>query len=276
MALDQNKAQATSTASQRLAALLIPYTKNISEDTREDMFASITSSPKDYGVVVDHDKKTITIKETFYTPVGDNESNQSAIKAVKFWNDKSGSYIYRVGEGKEAVDYTVNFDLKVKEVLNPQAELNKDRQSFIPDSKKLTPDQTSNSYQVVRDRDFEKKHPTKYQTDQEGNDSEVKINGITTSGAIIEVRHSERKTDTGPHEVGHSLGLDHHPSGLLTPASNDAARSDTIDQQYVDDMIKNSFEKLNEKVGKGHLMENGTASEAVQQKFKTGEVILMK
>ena len=96
----------------------------------------IDEDGKDYGLAVDHKTRTITITAVYYTQSGDNDSYNSAKQATQFWNDQSGEYVYQVGKGDEAVNYTVNFDLSVQEVDNPVGEAQNDRSTFSLDTEK--------------------------------------------------------------------------------------------------------------------------------------------
>jgi len=157
---------------------------------------------KDYAVFVDHKTKTVIVKATYYTAKGNTDDYNSAVKATQFWNEQSGKYQYKVGKGKEAVYYDVNFQLDVQQVDNPTAEAQKDRASFIADTEKLTPDQSSNTYEVVPDADLD-----------------ATTNGTTTGGAVVKVKESRKETSTGAHEDGHTLGFGHMINSIMSAAN---------------------------------------------------------
>src|SRR5690554_2227073 len=83
---------------------------------------------RDYEVYVNHETKTIIIKATYYTAKGNTDDYNSAVKATEFWNEQSGKYQYKVGQGEEAQYYNIQFDLNVNSDLdNP-----KDALAFQP------------------------------------------------------------------------------------------------------------------------------------------------
>ncbi len=170
----------------------------------------------DYSVYVDHSTKTVIIKATHYTAKGNTNDHNSAVAATKFWNDQSGKYQYKVGKGKEAVYYDINFQLDVQEVDNPSAEANKDRALFIAETDKLTPDQSSNTYGVLPDTD-----PT-----FASKDADKQTEGVTKDGVHISVKESRKSDDTGPHEVGHTLGFGHLIGTVMSEAINVGHTSD--------------------------------------------------
>ena len=83
-------------------------------------------------------------------------------------------------------------------------------------------------------------------------------NGITVEGNKVGVKFSQRNGTTGAHEVGHTLGLIHSASGLMTASSTDFNRSNDLNVVGIKDMIAYPIRrKINSegfaKAGKGSL-----------------------
>jgi Peptidase M66 len=152
--------------------------------------------------------------------------------------------------------------LTVTEVDNPNKEVNGDRLPAESAASlgitQLTPDQSSNTYGVLPDAD------KTFENGEEGKST----NGTTKGGALVSVKDSRKSTETGSHEVGHTLGLGHFLKGVLTAASNDPNRSKTIGNGYIKGIISNAFKRKDEAVGKGTTHETGTAPE----NFSKGKV----
>ncbi len=218
-------------------------------------YASVNNNPiiyidpdgRDYIVAINHTTKTVTIQAVYYTQIGDDVAYNSATQAADFWNGQSGVYDYQVGKGKDAINYTVNFDLSVKQVDNPAGVATMDRADFIDASQKVTPDKSSNAYLVLPDND------PAFNSNSEQRD----INGVTAGGNHVSVKQSRSSSDTGPHEVGHTLGLEHFAAGLMTSASNDPTRSSTLLKSYIKAIIKNAIKQNSD--AKGTISETGNA-----------------
>ncbi len=229
------------------------------------LFAYVANNPinaidpdgKDYILVIDHNARTVTVRATYYTQSGDAISYNSAQQATQFWNGQSGNYTYTVGKGNGALVYAVNFHLQVQQVDNPISEANKDRSEFIDNAEKLTPDKSSNFYQVLPE------DSQKFVNNEEG----VSTNGVTTGGNVVSVKNSRASSDTGPHEAGHTLGLGHFSSGVLTSASNDPNRTNNINKGYVNGIINNAFKPKNGRAI-GQISETGNSPD----KYRAGKV----
>jgi RHS repeat-associated protein len=157
----------------------------------------IDPTGKDFAIYFEQDKDgnwNVRITATYYVKKGDKDSKESAENATKLWNSESGRFVLREGDKKNHTDYTINFDLKVIEVDDPQAEKNKDTKGE-DDAK--TKDGSSNLYSVVGNYD-------------------INVPGLTTGLNKIRVK-KENKDDvqTGPHEVGHTFGLNDQGNALM-------------------------------------------------------------
>src|SRR5690554_931706 len=169
---------------------------------------------RDYEVTINKTDKdnTITIKAIYYTDIKDSESHIAATKATEFWNSQNKSFQYIVDEtdGSQTA-YNVVFELSVQ---NTDSKL-------IAQSEAMD-DEIGNSFliysdDVVRGGDF----------------------GATTHGNQIEVAQSRKDTDTGPHEIGHTLNLGHFAEGLMKEIDKAGTikRESTVLINYVQQMI---------------------------------------
>lgn len=170
---------------------------------------------RDYGLRFNQENKTVTISATYYALSSDvSSANQSA----KTFNNMSGSYSYSIGKGDAATSYTVNFDVKVVEVAtdSKMGEMGSLNTALNSDNSG-----EGNVFKVVSDSKLGEN-----------------TNGSTQGGNFIQVKDSRKTTETGPHEMGHTLGLAHNGSGLMTPSSTDPNRSNNATKSDVKDMIK--------------------------------------
>ena len=99
-------------------------------------FKYIEVDGRNYGVTIDHNKKTITISATYY--VSDDASKEAADEGAAEWNAYKGTYT--TGDGEE---YSISFELSVVQVA----------ESWQPESA-MGSDPTPNQLEVSQ-KDFE-------------------------------------------------------------------------------------------------------------------------
>jgi RHS repeat-associated protein len=130
----------------------------------------------------------IRISATYYVRNGDEDSYNSAKNAIAIWNNASNNFSLSVeNEDGTSENYSIVFDLTIQSVENPQEERRKD---LVGSESALNPDGGSNIYSVVSDRES------------------LRNPGICVGLFDIRVRRQNMDdAQTGPHEVGHTLGL---------------------------------------------------------------------
>jgi hypothetical protein len=166
---------------------------------------------RDYGLHFDHDNKTVTVKATYYASTNDLSSAQ---QSADFWNNQSGNYTYTIGKGDAATTYTVKFELSTSEVtIDPSAGSELGQLNAAVSADKTG---EGNVYNVVADSDL----PSN-------------TNGTTSGGNYVRVKDSRKTTDTGGHEVGHTLGMEHTGNGIMTSTSSSSSRSNNTNKSDV-------------------------------------------
>jgi hypothetical protein len=175
---------------------------------------------RDYEVSIkkSDNGNTITIKAVYYTDIKGSDSYNSAVAATEFWNAQNGKFQYIVDEsdGSQTV-YDVVFDLSYKE-------------SGYGDMSQLPAldDKIGNSYTVRSDENIE------------GGGL-----GGTERGKFVDVAESRKETDTGAHEIGHTLNLGHFAQGLMKEIDKAATitRESIVLIEYVKQIIDFSIGK---------------------------------
>ena len=190
-------------------------------------------SGNDYHVKVNHEEQTITISADYYAYKSDAGS---VTAAIGFWNDLSGQYTM---DG-----YTVNFALTYHEV-EPLIVAGEERDKLNSISNAMVGDNVGNAYMIVPNIP---------------NDKENTVSAGSYSNRLIKISEADGLELTGPHEVGHSLGLLHSAiAGLMYPFGNFPERTKDVSISEIKAMIENAItgfvpkDENETEVGKGHL-----------------------
>ena len=177
---------------------------------------------KDYKLV--EDDKTITITATYYT---DNNSYDSAKKAIEFWNNQSNKATYC---GKN-----IRFDLKVIDISELKIFHNGSPRS--DNSKLLYILHTDNSGSANVYQINDKKVEYLEKTNNEN------YAGVTSVNKIIYLEEDYSQTTTGAHEIRHTLFLNHKETGIMS-TTQDSNRNSSISEDEIIKIVTNK--KTNE------------------------------
>ena len=208
-------------------------------------------SGNDYHVKVNHEEQTITVSADYYVYKSDVGSVSAAIG---FWNDLSGQY---------AMDgYTINFALSYHEVnpyKTPNGEDLEQRKSI---TYAMKDDKAGNLYMTV---------PTI------PNDKKNRASAGSYSNRLIKISEADRVELTGPHEVGHSLGLLHSSNaGLMYPIGNSPKRTKVVSMTEIKAILENAItgvvlkDENGTEMGKGHL-DNEEEIKKIEWKYEVTE-----
>ena len=131
---------------------------------------------EDYNVYYDYENSTIWVQATYYATSDDAEA---ARYAAKYWNDLSGKY--------KVDNMTVNFGLFVFDIGDVSI---KTKEKTLRQYVQLDQSGGANYFMLV----------DKLKTNE---------NGKTNEGRLIQILRNMANSETGSHEMGHTLGLVH-------------------------------------------------------------------
>ena len=159
---------------------------------------------EDYEVVVDNEKKTMTIRAVYYTA---NENKETVQEGIDYWNNQSGNFSLE----QDGEKYTINFELTLA------------KGNFATDDEARSAASLGNGYAnnyVEINNPFDQK-------------------GATTSGNIIQLHPQKATPRTLHHEIGHTLGMFHTP--FDNNVMNGGGESDVVIKRNVRQCIKGYY-----------------------------------
>src|SRR5690606_33206461 len=164
------------------------------------------------------------------------DDKKSLDSGAAFWNKQSGNFVLKVGEGEDAVAYSINFNITTEESENPENSVSESIRADNASGNYV--ESIYNSYKVDENDDYFKTSPN--------------VKGWAAYEKVVSKYGDSFSTK---HEMGHSLGS-WHTSGLM----RGAATSENVTPSSIKAMLKgvdigNSKmkNKNNDPVGRGHI-----------------------
>jgi len=166
---------------------------------------------RDFGYIIDHNTKTITIISTYYTVKNDKARAESA---VNHWNDASYKFSYDFTDNNgQLFQYDIVFKLEVDATSLTQKEAIKKGQD----------DKTGNSlnyYSNCKDVNTTKKYTAACYTGITYFGGQIRVNKVGSSQFLPNF--------SDEHEIGHTLGLGHGFSGPMEKYNTRAMGSQPV------------------------------------------------
>ncbi|KFE98930.1 hypothetical protein IX39_16120 [Chryseobacterium formosense] len=219
---------------------------------------------RDFGMYFDFKAGTVTIKAHYYTT---KDGLNSANLAVNKWNEASNKYKYEyeTSDGR-SISLKINFELTTSVVDVKDGE---DRIVALNNIVNNDTTGEANSYRLLSDEKV----------------ADPNDNGSAYRDVVVIKRSHAENEETGPHEIGHTLGSTHTSNGFLAPSSNSEGRNSSLPMEAITNImgtIKSTQSEPNKaKASMGslgqatiHLINDNLKNDKDYKKFRNGTVKL--
>lgn len=178
------------------AAIALPLDFNPAYSTLSHR--QVVREKRGFGIEINHASRQITLRSWFFAARNTPAERQQLEAILQFWHRQNGRFVYRLGRGKQAVDYDIVFDLREAEgayeadgIFIPVAGINL---SLL------------NQIEVVPDHHMPKlRQPSPAQT----------LVGYAPNNFIYISDQVADQPWVGVHEAGHRLGAGHVNHGIM-------------------------------------------------------------
>ncbi len=191
---------------------------------KESRIEEVWKERRGFEIKIDHETRSITISAWFYAARGTAEERNQLNSILYFWNQQNEKYVYRLGRGKQAVDYKICFDIREAHGIRTNEGF------FIPDTQvradllnavEIIPDSTMNPSEDIAMRDGSK------------------TLGYAPNNHIYISDQAANLDWVGPHEAGHRLGASHVHVGIMQ--SQGEMVSNRVNKQTIKQILACAF-----------------------------------
>lgn len=156
---------------------------------------------RDFGVSIDHDKKTITIIGHVYA----NKKDMALLNEIATYLNEQTGVVLKVGEGESATDYSIGFNITTEESETPNKSANKANRSDNDPLGKINNSFTQNSDDAL-------------------------VRGKSVRGSASRTKSAIKNDEgvfAGAHEILHLLGSG-HKNGIMSDGATSGGVTEDI------------------------------------------------